>query len=386
MGTSVAASRVASAGRRVQAGFWNLLLVALVVGDCFQVRAAGIRTAPAPQSGTFVIRNQSLKVFQRLKITSRTGDCLLIVNSRDITIENSEIGPCAGNAVSITGGSGIRIYDSYVHPETLSPGCCDHNDGILAQNTSQVIVQGNVIAYSESNVETPRGVTGLAVIGNFLLNPRGPFPRGQNIQAWNAANVVVRNNYALSSGDVHKYLFAEQQEDSLNFGHAAPVVAEGDYVTGGHSPSGCGLLADIGANSIRFVGNDLVDTGQCGIGIASGTNQFLDDNEIINRTPVQGGGNTALYVWNQYPSAPRGPVTVSNNIATEIRKDGTQSGFWDGGGCQPVGLTGNIWNGAAQKLLTPVATKLPPPLIPPQPKNWVVRSPYSTQTKWRGCN
>jgi hypothetical protein len=385
MRLSVTTFRVASAGRPVQAGFC-VLLVAFLAGNGYQVQAARLGTAPVPASGTLVIRNQSHKVFQRLKITSLTGDCVQIVGSHDITIENSEIGPCAGNGVSITGGGGIRVYDSYVHPETLSPGCCDHNDGILAQKTSQVIVQGNVIAYSESNVEAPQGVSGLAVIGNFLLNPRGPFPRGQNVQAWNATNVVVRNNYTLSSVDVHKYLYAEHQEDSINFGHAAPVVAEGNYVTGGHSPSGCGLLADVGANSIRLVGNDLVDTGQCGIGVASGTNQLVDDNEILNRTPVQGGGNTALYVWNQYPSVPCGPVTVSNNIATEIRKDGSQSGFWDGGGCQPVGLTGNTWDEAARRLLTPVRTKLPPPLIPPQPKSCVVRSPYSTQTKWRGCN
>jgi PilZ domain-containing protein len=32
-------------------------------------------------------------------------------------------------------------------------------------------------------------------------------------------------------------------------------------------------------------------------------------------------------------------VTVSNNIATETNTSGAQSGFWNGGGCEPVTLT-----------------------------------------------
>ncbi len=92
------------------------------------------------------------------------------------------------------------------------------------------------------------------------------------------------------------------------------------------------------ANGAQFVNNILLDTGQCGIGIADGTNQVVDSNRVLNRTPVQGGGNTAIYVWKQYSSA-CGPVTVLNNIATETNTSGAQSGFWNGGGCEPVTLT-----------------------------------------------
>jgi hypothetical protein len=80
-----------------------------------------------------------------------------------------------------------------------------------------------------------------------------------------------------------------------------------------------------------------------------------------------------------------GPVTVSRNVATEIRSDGTQSGYWDGGGCAPVTLEGDVWDEAAEKKLTPVEKKLPPPLIPPHPKHCVIQSPYSTQTGWPAC-
>ncbi|MGH9430372.1 MAG: hypothetical protein ACRD3T_02395 [Terriglobia bacterium] len=343
-----------------------------------------------------LIQNQSNKVYTGLNITTRSGsgkDCIQIIDSTNITIENSQIGPCGGNGINIYNSTGatsnIQIYDNYIHPETHKNQCCDYNDGVLVRGAlgnviSDVVIQGNVIAYSESNIEAPQYVDGVTVVGNFLLNPLGgDNSRGQNVQVWNSTNVVVFNNYTLSSQKGYKY--PEVQEDSINFGFGANFVAINNYVTGGHSPSGCGIIGDEAAKNVLFIGNQLVDTGQCGIGIASGTNQLVEGNDIINRTPVQGGGNTALYVWNQY-SESCGPVAVTHNIATEIREDGTQSGFWNGGGCEPVTLTGNTWNEAARKLLTPVRTKLPPPLIPPEPRNCVAKSPYSTQTNWPRCN
>jgi hypothetical protein len=49
---------------------------------------------------------------------------------------------------------------------------------------------------------------------------------------------------------------------------------------------------------------------------------------------------------NQYKNVSCGPVTVSENVATELRKDGTQSGFWDGGECEPPVRRRNVWNAA----------------------------------------
>jgi hypothetical protein len=360
-------------------------LVLFAAIHCRLAGAGQAGAAPAPSDGSFIIRNQSHRVYKRLRITSSTGDCVQIIDSHDITIANSEIGPCAGNGVNISGGDGIQIFDSFIHPETLSRGCCDRNDGVLAHDTSRITVQGNVIAYGESNVEAIPNVTGLRVIGNFLLNPRGPYPRGQNVQAWKAANVLVKGNYALSSRDTHIYRYAENQEDSINFGLASKIVASDNYITGGHSPSGCGLIADQGANSAQFTNNTLVDTGECGIGVASGTDQLVEGNRIINRNPVPKAGNVALYVWNQYRDVPCARVTVSHNIGIELREDGTPAGFSNGGGCEPVTLKDNIWGEPAHQQLDPVETKFPPPLIPPEPKNCVVRSPYSTQTKWPSC-
>jgi polygalacturonase len=345
------------------------------------------------ESGPIVINGRKGAIIQGLKITSKTGDCVRLVKSVNITIRNSEIGPCGGNAVAITGGDEIRIVDSYIHPETPSPGCCDQNDGIFALETSNLLIQGNVIAYGETNIEVLGG-NRVTVIGNFLLNPRGPFPRGQNFQCWRARgslpwckNVIVENNYVISSLDSSKYLYPEGTEDSINFGYTNHAVAQNNYITGGHSKSGCGLIADSTVIDAEFRNNKLLDTGQCGIGIADGTNHVVDGNKVLNRTPVFGGGNQGIYVWQVHKEKGHcGPVSVSNNIALAYKPDGTKSGFWKGQGCDPMTSTNNVFGQDAFKLLTPVDQVFPPPLIPPQPKDCVVTSPYSTQTGWHPCH
>ncbi len=342
--------------------------------------------APAPEltaSGPVKISGQDGGVLSGLKITSSTGDCVTIDSTRGFTLRGSEIGPCAGNAVVITGGGEITIEDSYIHPEHPPTQCCDTGDGIFATGTASLSILGNVIAYGEANIEVQQ-TAGVTVIGNFLLNPQNGGSRGQNFQAWNGCSQVdIENNYALSSLDP-KYTLPAKQEDSLNFGIASGVLVKNNYVTGGLSASGCGIIADDQADGVQFLGNVLLDTGQCGIAIASGQNQTVSDNRILDRDPVDGGGNTALYVWNQYAS-PCGPVSVTGNVVSGVKPDGTPSSFWNGGGCGTVTDTGNTFDQAAAAMLSPPDQKLPPPKIPPVPIACVAPSPYSTQTGFPPC-
>ena len=365
---------------------YPLLLLCLT-----QVRAklparTSIASAGTPSSALLITSANNGQTFQNLKITSQTGDCVTIRGAANITLHNVEIGPCSGRGIDISKGSGISIFDSYIHPETPSKGCCDNNDGIFAHNdSSDILIQGNVIAYGESNVEG-LGVARISVVGNFLLNPRGPKPRGQNFQCYNGCSeVTVANNYALSSTDTGKYLYPENQEDSINFGMSDNIAARDNFITGGHSRSGCGIIADDRAKRVQFAGNRILNTGQCGIAIADGTDQQVTGNKIYNTNPVEGGGNTALQVWKQY-KPPCGPVTVSGNIADALKPEGSHSGYWNGGGCDPVTLSGNTFDEAAQKLLIPVATVFAPPRIPPQPRNCVAASPYSNNATLPRCD
>lgn len=368
------------------------LLLAALVDLVYAIAVVG---APMPQSSGLVIKGQRNKVYAGLRISSAIGNCVSIVDSFNVTIEAANLGPCDGHAVYISGGSGNNVFDSYLHSEHSGHGCCDNHEGVrLTNRTSFAMIQGNIIAYNETNVRVDKGAHDISVIGNYLLNPLGPYPRGQNFQSDTAARLKVIGNYAYSCTLVGtgklcppgpRYLYPEVQEDSINFFKTDTFTASDNYVVGGHSGSGCGLIADLAADNGIFDSNIVVDTGQCGIGIADGVHHVVSGNRVLNLTPIHGAGNTALYVWKQY--APDcGPVQVRNNVADELKIDGSHSGFWDGGGCKPVALSGNIFGRAAYQALHPISVTNPPPLVPPLPKHCVATSPYSTQTSAPPCN
>src|SRR5271156_5444602 len=106
------------------------------------------------QTTTMVIQNQTGTVVTGLNISTKTGPCIEIINSTNITIEQSQIGPCGTNAstaasqgISISGSS-ANIYDNYIHVENVASVCSDDShDGIYISNSSNnVNIQGNVIA------------------------------------------------------------------------------------------------------------------------------------------------------------------------------------------------------------------------------------------------
>jgi len=329
--------------------------------------------------GPIVIDGKVDVVVTNVNINAPTSTCVEInSNSKNITVQNSDIGPCHGRGIHISSSQVIQIYDSYVHPQFKVSGCCDSGDSIFVESVNQLQVLGNVLAYGESNMEISNS-HGIVIKGNFMLNPLGPFPRGQHVQVWNdpvQTNIKVLNNYVLSSND-SKYLLPADQEDAINFGIVDGVEASNNYITGGQSHSGCGLIADDGANNVLFNNNTLVYTGQCGIGIASGKTQVITNNRIFN-SYLPDSGNTAFYVWSQYKE-PCGPVQASGNVCWATKPDGTPSSYWNGGGCDPVTLKDNTFDKDAYNALYPIDKTNPPPKIPPIPYKCVAASPYSTQ-------
>jgi hypothetical protein len=185
--------------------------------------------------------------------------------------------------------------------------------------------------------------------------------------------------------DTGRYLYPENQEDSFNFGLTDGIIVLNNYVAGGHSASGCGIIGDETSGDVQILNNVLSDTGQCGIGIANGPNYTVTGNKVLNLNPIPGGGNTAVYVWNQYGTI-CGPVSLSDNVADELRVNGDHSGYWDGGGCAPVTSANNTWDQDAYDLLYPMSRTNPPPPIPVQPKVCVAASPYTTNTSLSPCS
>jgi hypothetical protein len=345
---------------------------------------------PLTPSGPVVIDAQDGGLIEGLQITSDAGDCVTLNNSSNVTIRASEIGPCAGNAVVISGGSSITLADNYIHSERYPASCCDTGDGIFASNTAMLTVEGNVVAFGESNVVLES--TNVAnITGNFLLNPLndGVLKGGYNVRVTGSQSVALTDNYTLASVD-SVYPFPENQQNSFDFSLSNVVSANGNYVTGGHNVSGCGIIANDGANSATFQNNKLVDTGQCGISIASGTNQTVDSNDVLNSNPVVGGGNDGITVWNQYAGTPCGPVALTDNVSSALQFNGPDGGttdtggFWNGGGCTPLTVNGsNLFDAPARASL--LAQMLKPPLIPPGPARCLAPSPYNSQVGWAPC-
>jgi hypothetical protein len=84
---------------------------------------------------------------------------------------------------------------------------------------------------------------------------------------------------------------------------------------------------------------------------------------VLLTKEIAEGGNTAIYTWNQYP-APCSGVEVTNNVATFLRADEEHSGFFNGGGCEPVTLSNNIFGEAAFAILLPEFAGVDEGLLP----------------------
>ena len=337
-------------------------------------------------SGPITISGQSGTTIKNLRITSANGPCVVINGSSNITIEMSEIGPCAGNAIVVSASSQVNIYDNYIHPNAPVRACCDNGDGIYSRNVTGIRIQGNVIAYGEANIEMQVS-SGIRVKGNFLLNPRNGGSRGQHFQcSESCSDLVVEDNYMLSSRDA-AYTYPANQEDAINLiGMVNSATVQNNYINGGFSGSGCGIIAEhIGTNT-QILNNVLLNTGQCGIGIVSGSNIVVNNNRILNTTPVAGGGNSGIFVWRMYPWLGCGPITLTNNVVSAVNTSSQNNSYWNGGGCSPSTITGNVVDAAARALLTPPATKLPAPSIPPAPFACVIASPYTTQANYPSCD
>jgi hypothetical protein len=384
---------------------FNILSVASALGGS---PVAGGGTPPAPGPGTTLTSTLALtsanngQTFDNYTISTISGNCITMTGVNNVTFQNSRIGPCAGQGIDITGSStNVKIYDNYIHVNNLASGCCDTRLGIKVQgNSNAVTIQGNVVAYSETNFRVQGGANNVLIDGNFSLNPRGPFPRGQHLQVEGSAsgNVTFTYNYTLSAQS--GYTYPADQEDAVNFYHSSGNTATFNYLTGGDSGSGCALLVDELSNNNSFTDNTVYNSGQCGIGISGGQTTQVLRNKVLNLTPIAGAGDVGMYVWNQYASTCSG-VTVSNNQISMTKDPGCNpatstcvfNSYWDGGGCGTVTGSGNSYdNGTYGANAAPVYNSLKTavpaaaPKIPPKPKNCVANSPYSNQTGFPPCS
>jgi hypothetical protein len=291
------------------------------------------------------------------------------------------ISACELNSVELIGCKDVTIRNCWIHDSAriaAEMGGC-----------SRVTVEGCRIENVVSGVYAVDS-QGIQVVGNFVRNVKGPFPRGQMAQFDTVTGTgnAVRDNYAINERG------KSLAEDVINIfksrGTAeSPILIENNYLMGDptegstdKSASGSGImLGDFGGAHILCRKNVILSAGQVGLGVAGGTFIRVEDNLILGRK--SNVSNTGLYVWNQ-SKLPSDHVTVVRNRVSWVNKDGEETSWWDGGGVQQLVQGENHF----ADVTLPDAVPAPPSRAPLPPKPWasvdaggkaVVRLPWKVE-------
>jgi len=264
--------------------------------------------APPPRvaSGPIYVSGESNVVIENLHISNSDGDCVVVTQASNVTIRNSTIGPCGGEAVYLSDVDNASVSGNYI---------ASTSNGIVVHRSNSIRVDGNAFVNAGRNFVQFDKVNGAgsSISGN----------RGQNELGGSNAEDLIS-------------LFESNGTAS------SPIRVVGNHLrNGGPSDSGTGILLGDGGGSFQLVeGNILVDPGQVGIGVASGTNMTVRGNQIYGSATYW--SNTGLYVWNQYDSCD--DIEVSGNQVNWTAAAGHSNGWWNGGGCSNLNVYGNDWN------------------------------------------
>jgi peptidoglycan/xylan/chitin deacetylase (PgdA/CDA1 family) len=314
-------------------------------------------STPDPRTASGPITATDGQVITGLHITSNSGPCVTITNKANVWINDSEIGPCGSDGVFISGGSGHRITNSIIHTDHGGPGNVGMGVFILG-SASNILVHSNQFSTNESSIYA-QSSSNIRVIGNYSKNPQGPYPRGQHIQFNGITSGSVTDNYGVATAG------QSDQEDAINLYQSNSINIARNYMVGGDSTTGCGILiGDEGGTNDTVQNNTLIRTAQCGIGIAGGSGHIASGNKILDTNTVGGAGNVGLYVDN-FSGSPCSNITVTDNIVSNKLPNNSYNDYYNAGNCGAVTASGNIYGDPARTLLVPESTLLPPPSIPP---------------------
>ncbi len=219
----------------------------------------------------------------------------------------------------------------------------------------------------------PSSVPASKVIGNYVEDVQGPFPRGQLAQFDKVSGDgnCVSQNYGIN------FAGRSTPEDMINIykSHGtekSPIMIEKNFLCGdpdkgsaGKSKSGSGImLGDGGGRHIQCRENSLFAPGQVGIGVCGGSNISVEKNQVFGL--ASNVANVGIYVWNQ-SKAPGADIAVRHNIVAWKNARGDNSSFWQGannGGFERVAIDNNRWDAwaffKASPLRPPSARPYPP--------------------------
>lgn len=268
---------------------------------CLSFGQGSAYCGPFTDKSPIVWNEEHNKTISGLEIVNPTGHCIKLTNCNNITIQNCKLGPSKNE--------GVYLYN------------CKN---ITIQNCTMGSVDSGVVADS---------CTGIIVTNNDIKNVTGPLPRGQMVQfgrVYGGGNRISYNagenipGQSFPEDEISLYMSSGTAEE--------PILVIGNLIRGGGpSTSGGGIMTgDKGGSYILVADNILVDPGQYGITIASGTHITIRNNKIFGRQ--QPFSNVGLSAWNQYPSD-CSSNTIRDNEVNFTNKNGKLNCFWNAGNC-----------------------------------------------------
>src|ERR1035437_131446 len=279
-------------------GMFLLLFQGFSYGQGSTYTGSYTTSEPISWSG---ISNQTIS---KLQITNSSGHCISLSNCSNITIQYCKLGPAK-------------------------------NEGVYLSNCTNITIINCTFSTVESGVYAATS-SGISFTYNDVQNVQGPFPKGQMCQfdrVSGAGNSISYNVAENISGQ-------SNPEDCIslymsNGTAASPIQVNGNWIRGGGpSTSGGGIMTgDGGGSYITVQNNILVNPGQYGIAVASGTNINVSNNKIYGM--AQTFTNVGLYVWNEY-ATPCSSITCMNNQVNFYYKTGSVNNTYMPGNCGTI--------------------------------------------------
>jgi hypothetical protein len=256
--------------------------------------------------GPIDIGGRSDVVIEDVHVSNPGGTCIEVTNSTNVIIRNVTMGPCGGEAIYLSDVDGASITGNFVS---------DTDNGVLVHRSTSVVVDGNAFIDAGRNFVQFDKVDGA---GSSISANRGQNPLG--------------------GSNAEDFISVYQSNGTSD----SPIRVVGNRLRGGGpSNSGSGIMLGDGGGSHQYVAdNILVDPGQVGIGVASGTNIRVVGNDVYSAS--QPWSNVGIYVWNQYGSACN-DIEVSANRVDWTAAGGYSNPWWGGGGCGSTVVSGNDW-------------------------------------------
>ncbi|MCF6350680.1 MAG: right-handed parallel beta-helix repeat-containing protein [Flavobacteriaceae bacterium] len=277
---------------------------------------------PYTVSAPIILNGVNNITISELELTNSNGNCITLSNCQNIIIEKCKLGSSIGNGIDLYNCTNITVVDCRM------------------DSVATAVYANECQGISVTNIE--------------VTNVQGPMPRGQMVQF----NKVNGTGNRINFNVVENVVGESGQEDAINTFQSNgtiedPIQIIGNWIRGGGpSNSGGGILVgDSGGSNVIVQNNILVNPGQYGIAVASGTNMQVLSNQVFAQQ--QSYTNVGIYVWNQY-SSPCNSITVMNNKVHWTNNTGALNNRWDGGNCGIInGWDNNDWSANINSTILP---------------------------------